>query len=167
MLAHTQDLPNIFIPIHPFLFAYFCRSLFFQHQNWCAPAQSAHVYITYKLHGPNLCSKRFDSGTIHFSSLIESIKNVFPGKVDIGWRSDQAPCLLAALCCPAQAEHTAAIVPAAMVSRSAIESPIVRGKNDIYCPTWENINTIKKSKTNYLSYKQTYMYLTSTGVIIY
>ena len=42
-----------------------------------------------------------------------------------------------------------------MVSRSAIESPIVRGKNDIYCPTWENINTIKKSKTNYLSYKQT------------
>ena len=112
MLAHTQDLPNIFIPIHPFLFAY-------------------------------------------FSSLIESIENVFPGKVDIGWRSDQAPCLLAALCCPAQAEHTAAIVPAAMVSRSAIESPIVRGKNDIYCPTWENINTIKKSKTNYLSYKQT------------
>ena len=124
MLAHTQDLPNIFIPIHPFLFAY-------------------------------------------FSSLIESIENVFPGKVDIGWRSDQAPCLLAALCCPAQAEHTAAIVPAAMVSRSAIESPIVRGKNDIYCPTWENINTIKKSKTNYLFYKQTYMYLTSTGVIIY
>ena len=166
MLAHTQDLPNIFILIHPFLFAYFCRSLFFSIKT-NASLHNLHMYIMYKLHGPNLCSKRFDSGTIHFSSLIESIKNVFPGKVDIGWRSDQAPCLLAALCCPAQAEHTAAIVPAAMVSRSAIESPIVRGKNDIYCPTWENINTIKKSKTNYLSYKQTNMYLTSTGVIIY
>ena len=72
--SHSRFTLHFYSYSSIFLFAYFCRSLFFQHQNWCAPPQSAHVYITYKLHGPNLCSKRFDSGTIHFSSLIESIK---------------------------------------------------------------------------------------------